>query len=50
MGGRRYSGDGRGPAHKQLYLNVPFFLIRAALYFAGWILFSYLEQVVARAG
>jgi hypothetical protein len=26
--------------HKQAYLNVPFFLIRAAIYFAGWILLS----------
>jgi len=26
--------------HKQVYLNVPFFLIRAAVYFAGWILLS----------
>ena len=26
--------------HKQPYLNVPFFLIRAAAYFAGWILLS----------
>lgn len=24
--------------HKQIYLNVPFFLIRAALYFVGWML------------
>jgi hypothetical protein len=23
--------------HKQIYLNVPFFLIRTAVYFAGWI-------------
>jgi hypothetical protein len=28
--------------HKQAYLNVPFFLIRAAVYFAGWILLSWL--------
>jgi hypothetical protein len=28
--------------HKHAYLNVPFFLIRAVLYFAGWMLFSYL--------
>jgi hypothetical protein len=28
--------------HKQVYLNVPFFLIRAAAYFAGWILLSWL--------
>jgi hypothetical protein len=28
--------------HKQPYLNVPFFLIRAAVYFAGWILLSWL--------
>ena len=27
--------------HKSVYLNVPFFLIRAAVYFAGWIAFSY---------
>lgn len=26
--------------HKQIYLNVPFFLIRAGLYFVGWILIS----------
>lgn len=26
--------------HKQAYLNVPFFLIRAAAYFGGWILLS----------
>jgi hypothetical protein len=26
--------------HKQLYLNVPFFLIRAVVYFGGWILLS----------
>ena len=28
--------------HKHAYLNVPFFLIRATLYFAGWIVFAYL--------
>ena len=28
--------------HKQVYLNVPFFLIRAALYFAGWSLIGHL--------
>ena len=28
--------------HKQVYLNVPFFLIRAAVYFGGWILLSWL--------
>jgi hypothetical protein len=28
--------------HKQVYLNVPFFLIRAAVYFAGWNLFAHL--------
>jgi hypothetical protein len=28
--------------HKAVYLNVPFFLIRAAGYFAGWMLFAYL--------
>ncbi len=27
--------------HKQVYLNLPFFLIRAAVYFAGWILFEW---------
>ncbi len=27
--------------HKQIYLNVPFFLIRAALYFGGWWLCSW---------
>ena len=26
--------------HKQTYLNIPFFLIRAAVYFGGWILCS----------
>src|SRR5713226_1354670 len=25
--------------HKQLYLNVPFFIVRAAIYFAGWLIF-----------
>jgi len=28
--------------HKHIYLNVPFFLIRAVLYFGGWMLFSHL--------
>lgn len=28
--------------HKHIYLNVPFFLIRAAVYFGGWILCSWL--------
>lgn len=28
--------------HKQIYLNVPFFLIRAALYFVGWLLIAHL--------
>ena len=28
--------------HKQVYLNAPFFLTRAAVYFAGWILLSWL--------
>jgi hypothetical protein len=28
--------------HKALYLNVPFFLGRAALYFAGWMLIAFL--------
>jgi hypothetical protein len=28
--------------HKHAYLNVPFFLIRAVLYFAGWIVLSHL--------
>lgn len=27
--------------HKQVYLNVPFFLIRAAVYFAGWLLITW---------
>jgi hypothetical protein len=27
--------------HKQVYLNVPFFLIRAAVYFLGWNLFAH---------
>src|SRR5438552_504135 len=26
--------------HKQPYLNVPFFLVRAAIYFGGWMLLS----------
>lgn len=28
--------------HKHAYLNIPFFLIRAAVYFAGWMLCGYL--------
>lgn len=28
--------------HKSLYLNVPFFLIRAVVYFTGWWLFAWL--------
>ena len=28
--------------HKQVYLNIPFFLGRTALYFAGWLLCSWL--------
>jgi len=28
--------------HKQVYLNLPFFLIRAAVYFAGWNLIAHL--------
>jgi hypothetical protein len=28
--------------HKQLYLNIPFFLIRAAIYFAIWVMVAYL--------
>jgi hypothetical protein len=28
--------------HKHVYLNVPFFLIRAAFYFAGWMAIAYL--------
>ncbi|MBZ5581989.1 MAG: hypothetical protein LAQ30_07235 [Acidobacteriia bacterium] len=28
--------------HKQVYLNTPFFLIRTAAYFAGWIIFEWL--------
>ena len=28
--------------HKQVYLNVPFFLVRAGVYFAGWILIAHL--------
>jgi hypothetical protein len=27
--------------HKEAYLNVPFFLVRAAIYFAGWMLLSW---------
>ena len=27
--------------HKSLYLNVPFFLVRAALYFSAWLVFAY---------
>src|SRR5260370_37138296 len=30
-----------GLRHKQPYLNVPFFLIRAAVYFAGWMFLSW---------
>ena len=28
-------------AHKHVYLNIPFFLIRAAAYLGGWLLFSW---------
>ncbi|MGO4879586.1 MAG: hypothetical protein ACLP59_02050 [Bryobacteraceae bacterium] len=28
--------------HKRIYLNVPFFLIRTVVYFAGWILIAHL--------
>lgn len=28
--------------HKHIYLNVPFFLIRAGLYFVGWLLIAHL--------
>jgi hypothetical protein len=28
--------------HKQIYLNVPFFLIRAGIYFTGWMLIAHL--------
>jgi hypothetical protein len=28
--------------HKQLYLNVPFFMVRTALYFSVWLLLSFL--------
>src|SRR5262245_28789614 len=27
--------------HKSLYLNVPFFLVRAAIYFTAWLVFAY---------
>ena len=27
--------------HKHLYLNVPFFLLRAVIYFAGWLIFAH---------
>jgi hypothetical protein len=27
--------------HKQIYLNVPFFIVRAVIYFAGWLIFAY---------
>ena len=27
--------------HKAVYLNVPFFLVRASIYFAGWLALSY---------
>jgi hypothetical protein len=27
--------------HKSLYLNVPFFLVRAAIYFSAWMVFAY---------
>ena len=33
--------------HKHLYLNVPFFLVRAAVYFAGWIFSLVASTVVA---
>ena len=37
--------------HKQLYLNTPFFLVRAAFYFLVWNALVVLpERVVARAG
>ena len=37
--------------HKQLYLNTPFFLVRAAIYFAVWNALAYfLNTLVARAG
>ena len=28
--------------HKSLFLNVPFFLVRAAIYFGAWLVFAYL--------
>jgi hypothetical protein len=28
--------------HKQLYLNLPFFLVRAGMYFVGWMLIAHL--------
>jgi hypothetical protein len=34
--------------HKQVYLNVPFFLVRAAIYFGGWMLLSYLVDKWSR--
>ena len=37
--------------HKQLYLNTPFFLVRAAIYFLVWNALVVLpEPLVARAG
>ncbi|HWQ53306.1 MAG TPA: hypothetical protein VN442_06455 [Bryobacteraceae bacterium] len=30
--------------HKSLYLNVPFFLVRAAVYFAGWFTLAWLLE------
>ena len=41
----------RSLQHKHLYLNVPFFLVRAAIYFAVWNALCLLpERLVARAG
>jgi len=34
--------------HKHAYLNVPFFLLRAAIYFAGWLFLSWHYNRVSR--
>jgi hypothetical protein len=34
--------------HKALYLNVPFFLVRALVYFAGWIAFAWMLTRLSR--
>jgi hypothetical protein len=37
-----------GLQHKQIYLNVPFFLVRAALYFAVWLVLAYFLDAWSR--